>query len=95
MELHPIIDSFDTSPVTSGLWYVASCESNDSAPSARVGATCTYDSANKSFHVIGGADPDGAHADAFQLRVKGDFRWEGGKQGAFKARYEHAAFKAG
>jgi len=94
MELHPIIDSTDSLPLTPGLWYVASCDSGAVAPSARVGATCTFNPAGKCVNVIGGADPDGAHADVFCLRMKGNFGWEGGKQEGLKARYEHAAFTA-
>ena len=95
MELHPIVDSSDSSPLSSGLWYVASCDADDVSPTARVGATCTFDPINQSVHVIGGADPDGAHADVFRLRLKGNFRWEVEKQDGLKARYEHAAFRAG
>ena len=95
MELHPIVDSSDSSTLTSGLWYVASCDVDSATPSARVGVTASFDPVRRVAHIIGGADPDGAHADVFQLHMNGKFRWGGGKQDTLKARYEHAAFRPG
>lgn len=63
-----------------------------SSPSARVGATASFDAAEGVVRVIGGADPSGAHADLFELRLKADFRWRKVETQGFKARYEHAAF---
>ena len=37
------------------------------SPSARVGATTTFDPVRGCVYVIGGADPDGAHADVFRI----------------------------
>ena len=65
------------------------------SPSARVGATASFDGAAGVVRVIGGADPSGAHADLFELRLKEDFRWRKVETKGFKARYEHAAFTPG
>ena len=66
------------------------------SPSARVGVTASFDAESGVVHVIGGADPSGAHDDVYELRLKEDFRWNKAKtKGGFKARYEHAAFRLG
>jgi len=92
MELHPIVDSV-RSPLKDDLWYVLSPDGGGTtAPSQRVGSALIQ--AGEALYLIGGADPNGANADVFQLPLTLGATWKHINTTGLNPRYEHATFKS-